>query len=130
MANLSKEDTFADMRTESNVTHSSSVPANSVAARSRDQLLQEAQEAAMNRGADPLAGRFATEEDVISGRVSLSGNVDPLFGQAGFAIGDRVYHKKRKKEGTVKDIAASGKVQVHLDSGDIGWMNKENLAKL
>jgi hypothetical protein len=74
---------------------------------------------------DPLAGRFKTE-----GEIAITGNVDPVFGRSGLAIGDRIYHKLLKCEGTVEDLMASGKVIVKLDNGKKGTTAAENIAKL
>lgn len=76
---------------------------------------------------DPLRGHTRKERP---GEFVISGQADLVFAKAGFAIGDKIYHKKRKKEGKVKDVTASGKVQVLFDDGDSGWMAKDNLVKL
>jgi hypothetical protein len=46
-----------------------------------------------------------------------------------FKKGDRVYHKRRKKEGIVKDVSSDG-VQMKFDNGEKHWVRPENLVKL
>lgn len=63
-------------------------------------------------------------------QMKMTGTVDPVIASIGFAIGDRVYHKLRKKEGKVDDVAAKSGVHVKFDDGGRGWQKPENLVKL
>lgn len=90
-------------------------------------------------GNDPLAARGVRQEENVPGYrpvkhagspVKISGEVDPLFGKAGVSIGDRIYHKKRKIEGKVIDVRASGKIDVKLDDGTKGTTSPDNIVRL
>ena len=61
---------------------------------------------------------------------SMTGTADPLFAH-GFQVKDKVYHKVRKKEGKIDDLAASsGKIHVAFEDGSTAWCQGANLVKL
>lgn len=138
MTDVARPTNTSDMQTEDNTVYSSTASRNSIAGRTKEQLREEAN-SAKHSGIDPLAARGVLQEEDIPGFVpgkrpttgiKITGTVDPIFGKSGFSIGDRVYHKVKKMEGTVKDLMASGKVIVELSDGRTGKMNAENIVKL
>jgi len=137
MAEFAKpEDTSGMTQKDDTVYKDNNAPHTSIAAKSKDAILSEANRSA-HSGEDPLARMVRQDVNVpgfYSGSVPISGKItgeaDPVFARMGFAIGDRVYHKKQKSEGVVKDMLASGKVIVHLDNGVKGKSDPSNLVKL
>lgn len=114
--------------------HSTHVPATSIAARHKDALVEEANNA--QTPDDPTSGRVRQDINVPGFYTAarpggtITGTIDPVFGKSGFAIGDRIYHSGKKKEGTVKDLMASGGVIVKFDDGKKLQANAENLVVL
>lgn len=85
---------------------------------------------------DPLQNAVRQDHDVpgfytkARPQGGMTGTVDPIFGKAGFAIGDKIYRSKSKAEGVVKDVAASGKVLIKLDGFKPGWVESDTIVKL
>jgi hypothetical protein len=126
-----------DMKQQDEKVYTSSAPRNSIAGRSKEELAAEADNA-RHSSLDPLAAKGILQEENIPNFVpgkplpgiKITGEADPIFAKAGFAIGDRVYHKLKKLEGTIIDLMASGKVIVKLDDGRKGTMQSSNIVKL
>lgn len=116
---------------------SSNAPSNSIAARTKEQLRAEANNARISSD-DPLVGKGIRQEENIPNFVpgkpmtgiKLTGTADPVFAKAGYAIGDKVYHRKLKKEAKVIDMLASGPIVIKFDDGTKGKTAPENLVKL
>lgn len=93
-----------------------SIPAHSMAAMSNDQLVD--------------AHNHAPTPDPLAGKLRMSGVADPRTYSQSLKIGDRFYHKEKKKEGKIVDLSASGKAQVAFDDGRTGTVLQSNLIKL
>lgn len=82
-----------------------------------------------NTKANGMIDPTAVRRGRAPGGFAMNGVADTTFGSA-FAIGDRIYHKERKKEGKIEDISAAGKAQVRYDDGTTGWALQANIVKL
>lgn len=85
---------------------------------------------------DPLS-RIVKQDSDVPGfytkprpKSGMTGTIDPIFGKAGFAIGDKIYRSKNKAEGVVKDVAASGKVLIKLEGYKPNWVEADTIVKI
>lgn len=95
------------------------------------------------------AGSFATIKDadqlqlvIERGSSALEGaRVDPVapevmisrasvYASTKLIKGSKVYHKKRKMEGTVREIGTDGRIRLKFANGEKHWVNASNLVRI
>jgi hypothetical protein len=117
------------------------MPSSSIGSKTNEEIKAEANTA--RAVDDPLARTGIIQEENIPGfqpgipmdahgkRITkISTEADPIFAKSGLAIGDKIYHKGKKKEGVIKDMLASGGVIVKFEDGKKGTVDSKNLVKL
>jgi hypothetical protein len=140
MTDVARPTDVSGMTEADDTVHKVYVPGSSIAAKSKEALIEESNAAKGFAPDDPTAHRsdvlqdsdvpgFYTNPKPGQGR-RITGEVDPIFGKSGYTIGDKIYHKRHKMEGKVIDLLASGLVKVKFENGKKGEVKPENIVKL